>query len=78
MSPRQRHQPLRKEMALGAIWSFVETSGAGLLSFVVTTVLARLLGPEGFGVVAIAYAIVVIAQPWSISAFPPRSFSVTS
>jgi polysaccharide transporter, PST family len=54
MSSRQRHQSLRKEMALGAIWSF---------SFVVTTVLARLLGPEGFGVVAIAYAIVVIAQP---------------
>jgi polysaccharide transporter, PST family len=63
MSPRRRHQPLRKEMTFGAIWSFVETSGAGLLSFVVTTVLARLLGPEGFGVVAIAYAIVVITQP---------------
>jgi arylsulfatase A-like enzyme len=63
MSPRQLYQPLRKEMTLGAIWSFLETSGAGLLSFVITMVLARLLGPEHFGVVAIAYAIVAVTQP---------------
>jgi Polysaccharide biosynthesis protein len=70
MSPRQLYQPLRKEMTLGAIWSFVETSGAGLLSFVITMVLARLLGPEHFGVVAIAYAIVAVTQPLFRSGFP--------
>jgi polysaccharide transporter, PST family len=70
MSPRQLYQPLRKEMTLGAIWSFVETSGAGLLSFVITMVLARLLGPEHFGVVAIAYAIVAVTQPLVRSGFP--------
>jgi O-antigen/teichoic acid export membrane protein len=57
-------------MTLGAIWSFVETSGAGLLSFVITMVLARLLGPEHFGVVAIAYAIVAVTQPLVRSGFP--------
>jgi O-antigen/teichoic acid export membrane protein len=62
MSPRQLHQPLRKEMTFGAIWSFIETSGARLLSFIVITMLARLLGPEGFGVVAIAYAIIAITE----------------
>lgn len=49
--------------AAGAVrWSAVEMAGTRLLTFAVFLVLARLLTPEAFGVVALASVFVAVAQ----------------
>lgn len=43
-------------------WSFVMTAGQQLTSLIITLVLARILGPEEFGIVAMALVFVAFAQ----------------
>ena len=46
---------LHKEMATGALWSLVEKGGQQALSFVVFFVLARILGPEEYGLANLCF-----------------------
>ena len=47
------HVSLRKKMALGSFWLFLEKGGQQLASFVVFTAIARIIGPEEYGLVAL-------------------------
>ena len=47
---------LKQQTITGAIWSLVQRWGARLWGMVVLFVLARLLGPDTFGIVAYAGA----------------------
>jgi PST family polysaccharide transporter len=49
--------PLRTKVLRGLSWSMLQTWGTHLITLGVFLVTARLLGPEAFGTVAIAYAI---------------------
>lgn len=42
-------------MASGVFWSFVEKGGNQLASFIVFTFIARLLGPEEYGLISLCY-----------------------
>lgn len=53
---------LRRRATAGALWSSVETWGQQLLQFVLFAVLARLLGPEAFGVAAMAMILTTFAN----------------
>ena len=44
------------------MWRFMERIGAQLVSFGVSILLARLLGPDAYGTVAIVFAIINILQ----------------
>ncbi|MBP0110354.1 oligosaccharide flippase family protein [Bradyrhizobium vignae] len=46
---------LRKKMAHGALWSFVEKGSVQLTSFVLFTVIVRIVGPAEYGLVALCY-----------------------
>lgn len=46
---------LRKQMAYGALWSLVEKIGQQGLSFFIFMYLARVVGPEEFGLVTMCY-----------------------
>lgn len=53
-----------KQQVLGSIrWSALETSGDKLLGLVLLLILARLVGPEAFGLVAVASAALALAAP---------------
>lgn len=45
---------LRKQAAKGVLWSFIQRWGSHVISFSVFLLLARLLGPKDFGLVAMA------------------------
>ena len=49
-------------VARGAAWATVEVWGVELLHLLFFTVLARLIGPEGYGLVALAMAFVMVPQ----------------
>lgn len=44
---------IRKKMAKGALWLFLEKGGQQVSSFVVFAIIARLIGPEEYGLVAL-------------------------
>jgi PST family polysaccharide transporter len=73
--PRQIEQPARR-MALraralrGVLWSLVEFGGGEAISFVVFLVLARLLVPADFGIVALAGAFIAFVQLFLAQGFP--------
>ena len=48
--------------ARGSLWSMVEVWGTELLQFIVFAVLAQILGPQSFGLIALAMMLVVAAQ----------------
>jgi len=48
---------LRARVFSGVAWSLLQTAGSRLLSMVIILVLARLLGPEAFGIVTIAFVV---------------------
>lgn len=54
---------------LGAIWRFAERICAQMVTFVVSLVLARLLTPEDYGVVAIAMILVTVFNVFATSGF---------
>lgn len=46
---------LRSTMVSGVFWSFIEKLGFHIVSFVVFIVIARIIGPKEYGIVAICY-----------------------
>jgi PST family polysaccharide transporter len=60
---------LRIKAARGVLWSLLEYGGGEGISFVVFLVLARLLAPESFGVIALAGVFVAFVQVFLIQGF---------
>lgn len=60
---------LKKQTITGVIWSAIEKLGNQLISFIVFFVLARLLGPESFGLVALADVYLVFLQVFTDQGF---------
>lgn len=52
----------KKKIFSGVIWRFLERCGAQLVSFVVSIVLARMLMPEEYGVIAILLVFIELMQ----------------
>lgn len=55
-------QPQRKVVVKAAWWSALQSWGARLVSLAVFVVLARLLGPEEFGLAALALVVITLIQ----------------
>jgi PST family polysaccharide transporter len=53
---------LKRRATRGAFWATVETWGNEALLFVIFAVLARLLGPEAYGLLGIALIVVLVGQ----------------
>src|SRR5574341_866507 len=53
---------LRQKAAKGVVWSAAQSWGIRLITFLVTLVLARILLPEAFGLVAYATVFIAFAQ----------------
>jgi O-antigen/teichoic acid export membrane protein len=53
---------LRKKAAKGIVWSVIQKWGREGLSFVVFTILARLLVPDAFGLVTLAYVYIEFVE----------------
>jgi len=60
---------LKKKTIAGVVWSAIEKLGNQVISFVVFFVLARLLGPESFGLVALADVYLVFVQVFTDQGF---------
>lgn len=58
---------IKRKVVSGIAWSYAERMLAQLISLVVTIILARLLGPEEFGVVAIVTVFINIADTFAIN-----------
>ena len=58
---------MKQKVVSGLAWSYAERMLAQLISLVVTIILARLLGPEEFGAVAIVTVFITIADTFAIS-----------
>ena len=54
--------PLRQRVARGVTWTLIDSWGAQLLGLVIFAILANLLLPEDFGLVALAAVFVAFAQ----------------
>lgn len=54
--------PEARRIARGAVWATVEVWGIVLLQLLAFTLLARLVGPEAYGLVALAMAFVLVPQ----------------
>lgn len=53
---------IKQEMVHGVFWSAVEKYSSTLVSIIISMILARLLTPDEYGVVAIAYVIIAFLQ----------------
>lgn len=53
---------LKKNTVSGFFWRFAERCGAQLVSFVVSIVLARLLSPDDYGVIALVTVFITLSQ----------------
>ncbi|MCX7595550.1 MAG: lipopolysaccharide biosynthesis protein [Fischerella sp.] len=62
MEPPQESANLRQKAVKGVIWSAVESWGRQAISFGVFFILARLLGPETFGLIALAGVFIAFVQ----------------
>ncbi|MDJ1169587.1 MOP flippase family protein [Roseofilum sp. BLCC_M154] len=60
---------LKKKTIAGVIWSAIEKLGNQLISFIVFFVLARLLGPESFGLIALADVYLVFLEVFTDQGF---------
>lgn len=57
------------ELSIGIVWKFAEKSSAQIISFVVSIVLARLLLPEEYGLIAIVNVFIIIADVFLSAGF---------
>lgn len=64
------NQSLKKKTLSGLIWTFMERIGAQGVSFIVSLVLARLLLPEQYGIIALVTVIINICNVFVTSGFP--------
>jgi len=53
---------LKQKVFIGFIWSFSEKLGAKLVGFVVSVILARLLAPDDFGLIAIVMVFIMLGN----------------
>ena len=60
---------IRDKLAAGLFWSYAERISAQLVSFVVSIILARLLDPEHYGIVAIVMVFISIANVFVSDSF---------
>ena len=60
---------LKGKTIAGLFWSFAERIGAQLVSFVVSMVLARLLMPEEYGIIAIVWVFINLCNVFVNSGF---------
>lgn len=63
----QNNQNSNKNIATGVVWKFAERLFSQGVSFVVSVILARLLAPEDYGIVAIVMVFIEIANVFVIS-----------
>jgi O-antigen/teichoic acid export membrane protein len=61
---------IKAKAARGVLWSLVEYGGGEGISFLVFLVLARLVAPESFGVVALAGVFIMLVQVFLWQGFP--------
>lgn len=59
---------IRKKMARGVFWSFIEKGGNQIASFLVFTLVVRLVGPEEYGLVSLCYVYIGLVTTffWTI------------
>lgn len=60
---------MRKKIVSGFLWKFGEQISSQLVSFVLSIILARLLTPEDYGVVALINVFILIANVFVVSGF---------
>lgn len=60
---------LKEKAVKGVLWSSIGTVGAGLLNFIVTMILARVLSPADYGVLEILLVFIVLAECFIDSGF---------
>lgn len=56
------NEALKKNTIAGLLWSFAERVGTQLVSFLVSIVLARLLMPEDYGIIAIVWVFISLCD----------------
>ena len=55
-------EDLKSKSVKGVIWSFVESASTKVVQFVISVIMARLLMPEDYGIVAIIFVFITISQ----------------
>lgn len=58
---------MKQKVIKGLIWTYAERMLAQLISLVVTIILARLIDPEDYGVIAIVTVFIVIADTFAVN-----------
>jgi O-antigen/teichoic acid export membrane protein len=53
---------LKKKTFKGILWSFIDQAGNQFIGFIITLFLARMLGPEEFGLVAMGSVVIAITR----------------
>lgn len=53
---------IQKKMAKGSMWSVIEKGGQQLVSFVLFMIIARLVGPEQYGLAMLCFVILTFSQ----------------
>lgn len=69
MTEEEQRPGLRRSMVTSSLWSLLEVISDRLLALVVILLLARLVGPEQFGVVAIAVALLAMSEAVASTGF---------
>ena len=55
-------EDLKKKSVKGIVWSFVETTSTKTVQFIIGVIMARLLMPEDYGIIAIIFVFITISQ----------------
>lgn len=63
------NQSLRKKTISGALWKFGERVSGQVVSFIVSIILARLLLPEDYGIIALVSVFITICDKLVVSGF---------
>lgn len=63
------NQSLRKKTISGALWKFGERVSGQIVSFIVSIILARLLLPEDYGIIALVSVFITICDKLVVSGF---------
>ena len=63
------NQSLRKKTISGALWKFGERASAQIVNFIVSVILARLLLPEDYGIIALVSVFITICDKLVVSGF---------
>lgn len=58
----ERKTKMRKQVFLGFFWKFSEQISSQLVSFIISVILARLLSPSDYGIVALVNVFIIIAN----------------